>query len=94
MLTIIKDVNLEEHLGEYDLILVGTNEYCTMAQGFQRHVMVYYPYAMEANMKTKYGDPAKLGEILECPSDREGEPTFVLLFICHGFNFRPHVIKD
>lgn len=84
--------DLYNHIGEYDVILVGTNLYCTMSQGFQLKVMLNYPYVQEENMKTKYGDMKKLGTIQECKED--GEQTFCLCFITVGYNFRPDLQKD
>lgn len=92
MIEIIKDVDLYDHLNEYDLILIGTNLYCTMSQGIQLKVMLNYPYVYNKNLETKYGDINKLGSILECKS--EGEPTFCLCFITKGYNFRPDLEKD
>lgn len=92
MIEIIKDVDLYDHFSEYDVILIGTNLFCTMSQGIQLKVMLNYPYVYEDNLKTKYGDREKLGTILE--SKKEGEPTFCLCFITVGFNFRPDLNKD
>ena len=92
MINIIKDIDLYEHLDEYDIILIGTNLYCTMSQGIQLNVMLNYPYVYNKNLETKYGDINKLGTILECKS--EGEPTFCLCFITKGYNFRPDLEKD
>lgn len=92
MISIIKDIDLYEHLNEYDVILIGTNLYCTMSQGIQLNVMLNYPYVYNKNLETKYGDMSKLGTILECKSD--GEPTFCLCFITKGYNFRPDLEKD
>lgn len=89
---VVRDVDLIDHVHEYDAVLVGTNLYCTMSQGFQRKVMLDYHYVYESNMNTKYGDKEKLGTLLECKSD--GEPTFCLCFITEGYNFRPDIIKD
>lgn len=89
MINIIKDVDLFDHMMEYDAVLVGTNTYCTMSHGIQLKVMLNYPYAFEKNMQTKYGDPEKLGTILECKSD--GEPTICLCFITDSYNFRPDI---
>ena len=92
MINVIKDVDIYDHFSEYDIILIGTNLYCTMSQGIQLKVMLNYPYAFEKNLETKYGDIDKLGTVLECKS--EGEPTFCLCFITKGYNFRPDLEKD
>ena len=92
MLKTIKDVDLFEHVSEYDVVLIGTNTYCTMSQGIQLKVMLNYHYAYEKNLETRYGDPEKLGTVLECKS--EGEPTFCLCFITNSYNFRPDLQKD
>ena len=92
MINIIKDIDLYEHLNEYDIILIGTNLYCTMSQGIQLKVMLNYPYVYNRNLETRYGDMNKLGTILECKED--GEPTFCLCFITKGFNFRPDLESD
>ena len=92
MINIIKDVDLYEHFNEYDVILIGTNLYCTMSQGIQLKVMLNYPYVFNKNLETKYGDRTKLGTILECKE--ENEPTFCLCFITEGYNFRPDLQKD
>lgn len=86
---VIKGEDLFKHIDEYDVILVGTNTYCTMSQGFQRDIMLHYPHVQERNMETRYGDKSKLGTIVQV----EGKPTFVLLYICEG-NFRPDLKKD
>ena len=91
MIEIIKDVDIVGHFSEYDVILIGTNIYQQMAHGVQLSVMLDYPYAYNRNLGTKYGDPKKLGTILEC--SEKGEPTFCLCFICKG-NFRPDLSKD
>lgn len=92
MLNIIKDIDVYDHLDEYDVILIGTNLYCTMSQGIQLKVMLNYPYVFNKNLETKYGDREKLGTILECKAD--GEPTFCLCFITVGYNFRPDLESD
>lgn len=92
MIKIVKDIDLFEHVNDYDIVLIGTNTYCTMSQGIQLNVMLNYPYVYERNMETKYGDPKKIGTLLECKSD--GEPTFCLCFITSGYNFRPDLQKD
>lgn len=87
MINVIKDVDLFDHVNEYDAVLIGTNTYCTMSQGIQLKVMLDYHYVYEKNLETKYADPEKMGTILECKS--EGEPTFCLCFITNSYNFRP-----
>ena len=91
MIEVIKDVDLYDNVDKYDAILIGTNINCSMSQGFQRKVMLNYPYVQEENMKTRYGDEKKLGTVLECKE--EGSPTFVLLYIAKG-NTRPDVNKE
>ena len=91
MIKIIKDIDLFDNVKDYDIVLVGTNIYCNLSQGFQRKVMLNYPYVQEMNMSTKYADKKKLGTILECKN--EGNPTFLLLYITEG-NFRPDLKKD
>ena len=92
MIKVIKDVDLFDHVSEYEAVLIGTNTYCTMSQGIQLKVMLNYHYAYEKNLETKYGDKNKLGTLLECKS--EGEPTFCLCFITSGYNFRPDLSSD
>ena len=92
MINVIKDEDIYWHFLEYDIILIGTNIYCTMSQGIQLKVMLNYPYVYEKNLETKYGDMDKMGTILECKS--ENEPTFCLCFITKGYNFRPDLEKD
>jgi hypothetical protein len=91
MINVIKDIDLYNHVGEYDVVLVATTNYCTMSHGIQLQVMLNYPYVYDKNLETKYGDPEKLGTVLEC--SKEGEPTFCLCFIYSG-NFRPDLQKD
>ena len=92
MINVIKDIDIYDHFNEYDVILIGTNLYCTMSQGVQLKVMLNYPYVYNKNLNTKYGDKSKLGTILECKE--ENEPTFCLCFITEGYNFRPDLQKD
>jgi hypothetical protein len=92
MIKFVKNEDIYDHFSEYDVILIGTNVYCTMSQGIQLKVMLNYPYVYNKNLETKYGDIEKLGTILECES--KGEPTFCLCFITKGYNFRPDLEKD
>ena len=72
-----------EHISEYDVILIGTNVYCTLSQGVQRDIALNYPYVREKNFQTKYGDINKMGTILECSVN--DEPIISLLYICRGY---------
>ena len=92
MINVIKDEDIYWHFSEYDIILIGTNIYCTMSQGIQLKIMLNYPYVYNKNLETKYGDVDKMGTILECKS--KNEPTFCLCFIVKGYNFRPDLEKD
>ena len=86
MVTVIKDVNLFDEIKKYDLIIVTTNTYGSMRNGFEHDVELNYPYVKDANLLTKYGDVSKMGTIIECA--QENEPTFILSFICKGYPFR------
>lgn len=92
MINIVKDIDLIEHVNEYDIILVGTNVYNSLNQGFAWNVRRLYPFVQAKNMETKYGDVRKMGTLLECKE--EGFPTFVLCYITKGYNFRPDIEKD
>lgn len=91
MIKVENGEDLYNHINEYDVTLIGVDIYCNMSQGLQRKVMLNYPYVLDANMKTRYADKGKMGSILECK--KEGNPTFVLLFINEG-NFRPDLKKE
>lgn len=91
MFKIINGEDIYNHINEHDVILVGTNIYANMSNGFQRKVMLNYPYVQDVNMSTKYADKSKMGSIIECK--KKGNPTFVLMFINEG-NFRPDLKSD
>ena len=44
MINIIKDEDIMNHINEYDVVLIGTNVYCTLSQGVQRDIALNYPY--------------------------------------------------
>lgn len=88
---LVKDIDLVDHMDEYEVILVGTNIYCSMGCGFQHSVLLHHYSVQEANLTTKYGDIRKLGTIL--PVEDEGI-LFILCFIVKGMNFRPDLEKD
>lgn len=91
MLTLVKDIDLIEDVTKYDVILVGTNTYHTMGNGFQKKVRVNYPDTYKLNVSTKYGDKNKLGSRL---TTSNSSPIFSLCFITHGYNFRPDINPD
>lgn len=90
--TKIPNESLLEHVSEYDTILLTANIYGTMRNGIAFDVKTFYKYVYEDNQATKYGDPDKLGTILE--STREGQPTFTLCYIIKYPNARPDLRKD
>lgn len=91
MINIIEDVDLMLDIKKYDLILIGTNVYCTLGQGIQRDIALNYPYVRQKNLDLgRYGDPKKLGTILEC--SEKNEPTIVLLYMYKGYP--PRKSKD
>lgn len=92
MIKVVSDVNLMDDISEYEIILIGTNVYCTLSQGIQRDIALNYPYVRENNLKTKYGDISKLGTMLECSC--EGEPTIVLLYMYRGYPYRKSMDED
>lgn len=83
MINIVKDEDIIGHINDHDIILIGTNVYCTLSQGVQREIALNYPYVREMNFQTKYGDENKLGTILECKVINE--PIISLLYICRGY---------
>ncbi len=61
MIKIIKNVDLINDIDKYDVILVGTNTYHTMGNGFQKKIRFKCPESYKLNLTTKYGDKKKLG---------------------------------
>ena len=91
MLTFVKD-NIENHLDGHEVILVGTNQNCSMAQGFQRFVMLNYPYVQEKNLTTNYGDTRKLGLTMHVEKQEE-DPEFCICYM-YRHNTRPDLKTD
>lgn len=77
---VIKDVDLIWHTDEYDVILVGTNVYNMLSNGFQSKMRYKYPSIEYEDNKTLYGDRRKYGTNLVIP----GKPTICLMY------FAPH----
>lgn len=92
MITIIKDIDLINDIEKYDVILIGTNTYHAMGNGFQRKIRLHYPVTYDTNLLTKYGDKDKLGTRITCK--KNNGPIFSLCFIVNGYNFRPDLNPD
>lgn len=90
MIEIIKDIDLIDEFEKYDVILIGTNLYHAMSNGFQRKIKFKVPDTYQLNLSTKYGDIKKLGTIVYT----NYKPIFVLCFITKGYNFRPDLQPD
>jgi hypothetical protein len=86
MVEIIENEPLLKHASEFDVILVGTNCYQVMTNGFQYEIKTKYPYVQEINDRTKYGDISKVGTFVECKKD--SNPIIILGFISFGYNFK------
>lgn len=89
MIEIIKDVDIITQVKNYDVVIIGCNIYCTMANGAQREIALHYPYVRERDMQTKYGDPNKIGTLIECTNNNQENPIFVIAYICKGYPPRP-----
>lgn len=86
MVDIVINESPINHVNEYDAIILGTNCYQVMRNGFQEEVVKKYKYVIDYNYNTKYGDIEKLGTILECKDDNN--PLFILAFTTFGYNFK------
>lgn len=62
MLTIVKDKDLIWDVEEYDVILVATNIYNMLSDGFQRKMKKKYPILDDENNKGAYADVSRLGK--------------------------------
>lgn len=83
---LIKDLDLINDVEKFDVILIGTNTYCTMNNGFQGKVRRKYNFVYQMNCKTRYGDINKLGNRV---TTKNTKPIFSLCFISKGYNFQP-----
>lgn len=79
----INDIDLINETEKYEVILIGTNVYCTLGNGFQHKIKKKYPHVDEVNMRMSYGDSRRLGTRLnvEC-----NDITFSLCYIT-GYPF-------
>lgn len=76
---IVKDKDLIWDTDNFDVVLVGTNTYCALADGFQRKMRKKYPHIVEPNNSTPYGDRRKLGKRITIP----GKPIISLCYMCN-----------
>lgn len=86
MVDIVINENLINHIDEYDAIIIATNCYQVMRNGFQYEVSKVFPYVLERNYETRYGDITKLGTITE--TSKNDGPKFILAFTTFGYNFK------
>lgn len=86
MINIIHNELLINHSNEYDVVLVGTNCYQVLRNGFQYEIARKFPHVKVMNNQTKYGDISRVGTILECKNHTE--PLITLLYISFGYNFK------
>lgn len=87
MIEIIKDIDLFNDINKYDYILIGTNCFFNLPNGFGKKADKYYPYIGILDSLTPYGNKKKLGTFIECVY--KNNPKFLLGYICFGYNFRP-----
>lgn len=92
MLTIKEGTDLIKETDEYDLLLVGTNVYGRLTNGWQSAIKYKFPIIHKVNIETKYGDVNKLGKCIDVPIN--DKLTICLLYITKGYNFRPDIQQD
>lgn len=92
MITIKNDIDILTETDNYDVLLVGTNVYGRLCNGWQLDAKLKYPLIHKANLETKYGDESKLGKVIEVP--QENGQKVCLLYITKSNNFRPDIQSD
>ena len=92
LITIKKNIDLKEECQNYDVLLVGTNLYGRLTNGWQLDAKLLYPIIHKINLETRYGDIEKLGKVIKI--EQKDKPTVCLLYITKGYNFRPDLQKD
>lgn len=75
----------------YDAVLVGTNIYNYLVNGFQRKMWFRYTAIGKANDNTKYSDTSKLGKLLDITKYKN--PQIMLAYIC-GYPMENKVTVD
>lgn len=89
MIRVIEGLNPVNLTDNYDVVLVGTNIYGRLSNGWQLDMKVKYPEIHKANLNTKYADKEKIGKYISVTSD--GSPTVCLLYITNSKVFRPDI---
>lgn len=92
MITIKNNIDIIDETDNYDILLVGTNVYGRLSNGWQLDAKLKYPLIHKINIETKYGDTSKLGNVIEVP--QENKQKICLLYITKGYGFRPDIQKD
>lgn len=77
MINIIKNEDAIWHTDEYDAVLLGTNIYNMLTNGFQCKMTVKYPYLRPEVDKSNYADNRKMGTCLLV----EGPPEICVMFM-------------
>lgn len=78
MVNIIKNEDAIWHVEDYDVVLLGTNIYNMLTNGFQGKMGAKYPYLRDEVNKTNYADTRKLGTCVPVV----GTPEVCLMFVC------------
>lgn len=92
MITIKENIDIIDEVNRYDVILVGTNVYGKLTNGWQRDIKLKYPILHKVNIETRYGDISKMGNIVEVQVEESLKAC--LLYITKGYNFRPDLESD
>lgn len=87
MINFVENIDPITVTDNYDCVLVGTNVYGKLTNGWQLDVKMKYPSIHKANLDTKYGDKTKMGKVI-CVRE-QNRPDVCLLYINEGYNFRP-----
>jgi len=64
--------------GEFDLIVHGSNCFCTMGAGIAKGIKAAFPQAYEADLATSRGERSKLGTCSFAEIDQNGTPLIVV----------------
>lgn len=87
MVKVIKNFDPVTLTEDYDVVLVGTNIYGKLTNGWQLDMKMKYPAIHKANIETGYCDASKMGKVVSVKT--ETNPVVCLLYINKSCNFRP-----